>query len=450
MSPKIIKYYSLETKKAVVKAKMQGMKDKEIKQKFNLNTSNILYKWLRQWKITNYPHQKNQYSLETKLKAVFAKKEGWSNKKIQSHFGLKNITILYRWLKWFDQSQLHRLSQLRGKHYNDQKKFNNPCFKLIKKEIKQLLGINKKENKELYLKIVAKYSRKVGLNQLLKYLNLPKSTYYLWLKKISLIPHHQPFSLLEKAILKISKRNRYYNLRGRSKFLLGYRRLHLKLKLIGFKVNPKTVYQKMKKLACLCQTLKNYYYRGKNAYTTKTAFTNLLQNNFQAPQPYQKLVTDISYLPYGSVHNRKYLYLSAIMDLYNREIVAYQLAEAQNEQLVIQTLAQLPSFQGKNCLLHSDKGAPYVSNQTRKTIQAKGIKHSFSETGRPSQNSCIESFWSTLKSEIFYLEDLSLLTPQIIKHKVTRFIKYYNRKRRLKYLNYLSPLQFKQQHVQTI
>ncbi|WP_457916044.1 IS3 family transposase [Candidatus Phytoplasma sacchari] len=445
MSPKIFKKYSLATKKAVIQAKLQGMKDKEIAQKFSLDTYHIIYKWLRQWKITNYPHQKNQYSLETKLKVVFAHKEGWPNKKIQTNFGIKSRTQIQNWIKWFDQSQFHRLSQVRGKSYHSQKNFNNPCFKLIKKEIQKLLRLNKKENKELYLKIVVKYSKKVGLNQLLKYLNLPKTSYYRWLRKISITPHPKPFSLLEKAILKISKRNRYYNLHGRSRFLLGYRRLHLKLSLIGIKANPKTVYRKMKKLACLCQTLKNHYYRRKNPYTN-IPFTNLLQNNFQAPQPYQKLVTDISYLPYGSVKNRKYLYLSAIMDLYNREIVAYQLAEAQNEQLVIQTLEQLPSLKGKNCLLHSDKGAPYVSHTTKKTIQTKGIKHSFSETGRPSQNSCIESFWATLKSEMFHLEDLRLLTPKRIKRKVTRFIEYYNRKRRLKYLNYLSPLQFKQQH----
>ncbi|WP_457915981.1 hypothetical protein [Candidatus Phytoplasma sacchari] len=78
MSPKIIKYYSLETKKAVVKAKLQGIKDKEIVKQFSLNTYNVIYKWLHQFKITNYPGQKNYYSLETKLKVVFAKKKAIS------------------------------------------------------------------------------------------------------------------------------------------------------------------------------------------------------------------------------------------------------------------------------------------------------------------------------------------------------------------------------------
>ncbi|WCA22368.1 helix-turn-helix domain-containing protein [Candidatus Phytoplasma oryzae] len=75
MSPKIIKYYSLETKKAVVKAKMQGMKDKEIVQKFGLSYNTLIYHWLKKLNITNYPYTLTKYSLETKLKVIWAKQE---------------------------------------------------------------------------------------------------------------------------------------------------------------------------------------------------------------------------------------------------------------------------------------------------------------------------------------------------------------------------------------
>ncbi|WP_457916072.1 IS3 family transposase [Candidatus Phytoplasma sacchari] len=70
------------------------------------------------------------------------------------------------------------------------------------------------------------------------------------------------------------------------------------------------------------------------------------------------------------------------------------------------------------------------------------------EKSSPSQNACVESFFSNLKGEKFFCQDKKRLTPQIIKRKVTRFIEYYNKTRRLKYLGYLSPLQFKQQNVQ--
>ncbi|WBL31309.1 helix-turn-helix domain-containing protein [Candidatus Phytoplasma sacchari] len=76
MSPKIIKYYSLETKKAVVKAKLQGIKDKEIVKQFGLSYNSLIYNWLKKFKINNYPDTRTQYSLETKLKVIWAKKEG--------------------------------------------------------------------------------------------------------------------------------------------------------------------------------------------------------------------------------------------------------------------------------------------------------------------------------------------------------------------------------------
>ncbi|WCA22649.1 IS3 family transposase [Candidatus Phytoplasma oryzae] len=314
--------------------------------------------------------------------------------------------------------------------------------------MKQLLGLKKKKNKKLYLKIINKYAQKVGLNQLLKWLNFSKSTYYRWLTK-----EQRPSypTTLDLAIRKIANRNRDYNYLGQGRYLLSYRRLHLKLRLIGFKVNLKTVYRKMKKWDCLCQTPKNGYFmraykKRVCGYQKPVHYDNLLQNNFQAQSPYQKLCGDITYLPYGK--KNQFLYLAVIMDLYNREIVSYSLSEYQDTALIKQTLNPLPS--GLKGIFHTDQGLQFTNNHIKTILKEKGLQTSISEKSSPSQNACIESFFSNLKGEKFFYQNKKRLTPQIIKHKVTRFIKYYNRKRRLKYLNYLSPLQFKQQHVQTI
>nr|WP_194284643.1 IS3 family transposase [Candidatus Phytoplasma sacchari] len=447
MSPKIFKKYSLETKKAVIQAKLQGMKDKEIVKKFKLNHNSLIYNWLKKFKINNYPDTRNQYSLETRLKVILAKKEGWSNKKIQTHFNIQNITQITRWVRWFNNKQIYRLENPRGRQYCYNKFFHNPLFESIKKEIKQLLGLNKKTHKELYLKIVTKYSQKVGLNQLLKWLNLPKSTYYNWCKKIK-----QPTypTTLDLAIRKIANRNRDYNHAGQGRYLLGYRRLHLKLRLIGFKVNPKTVYRKMKKWDCLCQTPKNSYFmraykKRVSGYQKPINYTNLIQNNFQTTSPYQKLCGDITYLPYKQDKSIQYLYLAVVMDLYNREIVSYSLSEYQNTALIKQTLIPLPK--GLKGIFHTDQGLQFTNNHIKTILKKKGLKTSMSEKASPSQNACIESFFSNLKGEKFFCQDKKRLTPKKIKQKVTHFIEYYNRKRRLKYLGYLSPLQFKQQNI---
>ncbi|EES70928.1 hypothetical protein POTG_04450 [Paenibacillus sp. oral taxon 786 str. D14] len=68
---------------------------------------------------------------------------------------------------------------------------------------------------------------------------------------------------------------------------------------------------------------------------------HLLKRQFQAERPLQKLVTDITYLPFGNKH----LYLSSILDLYNSEVVAYSIGDKQDTALVIDTMQQLPDIQ---------------------------------------------------------------------------------------------------------
>ncbi len=94
---------------------------------------------------------------------------------------------------------------------------------------------------------------------------------------------------------------------------------------------------------------------------------HLLKRRFHAEAPLQKLVTDITYLPFGN----KMLYLSSILDLYNGEIVAYSIADKQDTSLVLDTLDQLP--ERTNMLLHSDQGSVYTSQVYQTVVKGKGI-----------------------------------------------------------------------------
>ncbi|MBC2347439.1 DDE-type integrase/transposase/recombinase [Listeria welshimeri] len=100
-------------------------------------------------------------------------------------------------------------------------------------------------------------------------------------------------------------------------------------------------------------------------------YDNILQKNFISNEPLKKLVTDITYLPFG----QKNLYLSSIMDLYNGEIIAYTIKDKQDVSLVLDTLEQLP----KKCdgLLHSDQGSVYTSVSISKTSSIKRHYHEY-------------------------------------------------------------------------
>lgn len=149
-------------------------------------------------------------------------------------------------------------------------------------------------------------------------------------------------------------------------------------------------------------------------------------------------MTDVTYLPYGG----KWLYLSSILDLYNGEVVAYSIGDKQDTEFVLDTLQQLSKVEGT--MLHSDQGSVYTSHAYQKAIQEKGIIMSMSRKGTPADNALIESFHSTLKSETFYLENLTCTTTAIVVQTVQEYIHYYNSIRIQAKLNNQSPIEYRQ------
>ncbi|MGA0448251.1 MAG: IS3 family transposase, partial [Candidatus Phytoplasma pyri] len=194
-------------------------------------------------------------------------------------------------------------------------------------------------------------------------------------------------------------------------------------------------------LNLLCQTPKNTVPVKKTLrfYSkTPTAIKpNLLNLNFSATKPYQKLVTDITYLP-------RNLYLSAIMDLYNREIVAFKIASQPDLKLVMNTVNQLPPLTTP-CILHADQGSQYTSIKFITFLKQRNLQPSFSPKASPIHNSPLESFWGNLKSETFQMSSGSLSQTEIITI-ITNFIQYYNQSRPHQYLNYYPPQIFKLQN----
>lgn len=135
---------------------------------------------------------------------------------------------------------------------------------------------------------------------------------------------------------------------------------------------------------------------------------NILDRNFHSDRPLEKLVTDITYLPYG----QKQLYLSSILDLYNGEVIAFTNGEKQDTAFVLDTLDQLPTLP-ENCVLHSDQGSVYTSYEYQKAVKTKGI--TMTRKGTPADNASIESFHFSLKSETFYLNSIDQTTTAIVR-----------------------------------
>lgn len=169
---------------------------------------------------------------------------------------------------------------------------------------------------------------------------------------------------------------------------------------------------------------------------------NILNRNFRTRLPNKKFVADVTEIKI----KQKKIYLSAIMDIYNNEIVSYEIGRHNSLILVSNTVENLIYKKGKRlqgCLFHSDQGYQYTSNYTKNKLASNGIIQSMSRKGNPLDNACIENFFGVMKTETLYNKTLSFRSVEHFQTELIKWIDYYNYERIQKKLNYLSPIEYK-------
>lgn len=258
-----------------------------------------------------------------------------------------------------------------------------------------------------------------------------KSGYYKWVKR-QLCPSEKQ---LEDEVIK----KKIVGCHDKFKGIYGYRRVKIWLeKTYDLFINHKRVQRLMSELGLKAVIRKRKpYYGKKEAYVISD---NHLNRDFHASQPNEKWVTDITYL----IFNGQRLYLSAIKDLYNNEIVSYHVSRRNDLKLVIDTLKKAKKKRNvKGILLHSDQGYQYTSRQYNKLLKKYKMQPSMSRKGNCWDNACMENFFSHFKSECFYL--YSFRTSEEVKDAVNKYIRFYNHQRFQRKLNNLSPYKYRNQ-----
>jgi len=232
----------------------------------------------------------------------------------------------------------------------------------------------------------------------------------------------------------------YHSHKGR----LGYRRITLYLKEKGFIINHKTVLRLMRHLGLksLIRVKKYKSYKGEQGKIAP----NILQRDFKAAQPNEKWATDVTEF---NVRGKK-LYLSPVIDLFNGEIISYELSVRPNLEQVIKMLKK--SFKGlpgnnNNLILHSDQGWQYQMKQYQRMLKKKGIVQSMSRKGNCLDNAIIENFFGILKSELFYLKKYNSVKE--LESDIKEYIRYYNYDRIKLNLKGMSPIKYRAHYCQT-
>lgn len=257
---------------------------------------------------------------------------------------------------------------------------------------------------------------------------MARSTYYYYLRE-----KVDKYAVEKAEISRIFEENK-----GR----YGYRRIEAVMRAQGYVVNHKTVLKLMKSLHLQGKQRRSKYksYRGE---VGKVA-PNLLKREFEAKNPYEKLVTDVTEF---SVCEEK-IYLSPVMDLYGNEIVSHSISRrpnfAQTREMLSKLFEKLP--EGATPLLHSDQGWQYQMKEYQQLLKQHGVVQSMSRKGNCLDNSVMENFFGRLKVEMFYGEKFETADEFI--RCLEEYIHYYNHERISLKLKGMSPVQYRT-HSQT-
>ncbi|WP_308701292.1 IS3 family transposase, partial [Mesomycoplasma hyorhinis] len=286
-----------------------------------------------------------------------------------------------------------------------------------------------RKNKKNYNRVKA--DKNLRLTQVLKEFSIPISTFYYELKKEDFDKKNEEIISQMKLIFEENKA-RY-----------GKRRIKAELNNRDYKIGLKKVRRLMEKfnLKAICPRKKYKSYKG----TVGKIADNILNRNFVATQPNQKWTTDVTEFsgPFGKA------YLSPILDMFNGEVIAWDLSTSANNQQ-IRKMLQRAFWKHKNLeglIFHSDQGWQYQHRQFSEKLKQKGIIQSMSRKGNCLDNSIIESFFGTLKRECFYGREKEFLTFKQFNKAIANYIYYYNYKRIKDKIKWMSPIKFRETFI---
>ena len=266
---------------------------------------------------------------------------------------------------------------------------------------------------------------------MLKLAGLARSTYYYYLKQVD----KDKYEIVKRDIVEVFNKN---------KSRYGYRRVLTELRKKGYTLNHKTVLKLMRSLNLRGKQRKNDKYHSYKGEVGKVA-DNLLQRNFYAEKPFEKLTTDVTQFKIGD----EKVYLSPVLDLFNNEIVSYSISLSPNLQQIREMLTglfeKLPA--DATPLFHSDQGWQYQHAEYQRLLAEHNITQSMSRKGNCMDNGAMETFFGRLKVEMFYGEKFE--SPRGFIEKLEEYIHYYNNDRISLKLKGMSPVQYRT-HSQSI
>ena len=247
-----------------------------------------------------------------------------------------------------------------------------------------------------------------------KHLEIARAAYYKWL--------HRETPEGEMENIKLAELIKEYD--ERFNHILGYRRMTSWINHFNqTKYSKNRVHRIMKKLEIHSVIRKKKKYRNTNADETAE---NILQRDFYATAPNQKWATDVT--EFKVPGEKKKLYLSAIIDLYDRFPVSYIVSARNDNKLVFKTFDKAIALNPcAKPIFHSDRGFQYTSQMFKKKLEKQEMRQSMSRVGHCIDNGPTEGFWGIIKAEMYQMYEIT--DESSLRFAIKDYIRFYSEER---------------------
>ena len=173
---------------------------------------------------------------------------------------------------------------------------------------------------------------------------------------------------------------------------------------------------------------------------------NILQRDFYAAVPNQKWATDVT--EFKGPGEKKKLYLSAIIDLYDKYPVAYVVSARNDNRLVFKTFDKaIAANPGAKPIFHSARGFQYTSKAFRKKLEKQEMKQSMSRVRHRIDNGPTEGFWGIIKSQMYQMYEIS--DEVSLRYAIKDYLRFYSEERPQDRYHSKTPLQVRQETLES-
>jgi len=273
-----------------------------------------------------------------------------------------------------------------------------------------------------------KEKRRVSVSGMLNRLGVSRSGYRAWQNRL-------PCDTQKR---KESIKTRIRDIYEHSKQNYGAPKITKELLKTGTAVSERTVGKYMKEMGLKAQWVKPWTVTTKDSDFSHE-LRNVLDEQFNPERPNAVWCSDITYI--WTIEG--FIYLTSIMDLFSRKVIAWTLSKNLEVSCVIQTINKAKSRRSTELplIIHSDRGSQYVSKAYREATA--GMERSYSKKAYPWDNACMESFHALIKRE--WLNRFKICNYRQAYQLVFEYIEtFYNTQRIHSHCNYMSPNEFEQ------